>query len=198
MSIRLDSPEFDPTDPRIGPARDLYEHLGLAKALVAVNYGHPCLDCGAIGDKAFYGMAANVPPDPEQAKSKLFKRAFALAEEALRNPGPPKYQSTDALFGLLFDEKTRAVFRAIDNLPPEMRKVYQASSVFGLSDETIAAIFDIEPETVRGQRAKAIKRLVAQSVDISRLKLIHGITDSIVEPTGDTSVPKPRRDPGES
>ena len=191
MSIHLNSPEFDPTDPRRDPAEELYEDLGYIKALLAVNYGHPSLDCDAIGDRAFAEVLADESLKPRQWRSELPKRAFSLAEEALRDPGPPRWHATDDLFGLIFDDETRAAFRAADRLPRDMGRVYQASRVFGMSDEKIASLFKISENCVRAHCSKAKQRLDSQPVDMSRLTRIHGTADSIVEPTGDASASMP-------
>ncbi|MDR2894444.1 MAG: sigma-70 family RNA polymerase sigma factor [Alistipes sp.] len=58
-------------------------------------------------------------------------------------------------------EVVSKIFSAIEQLPPECRKVFELSYINGLSVDGVACELDISPNTVKTQRSRA-KRLLRQ------------------------------------
>lgn len=88
---------------------------------------------------------------------RLVKRQILLDDFALRLPNSEN--QTDIT---LSDKEFRRVLQqAIDQLPPQQKRVYQLSKEKGLKREEVAEILDISAETVKVHLAKSIRSIRA-------------------------------------
>ncbi len=68
---------------------------------------------------------------------------------------------------ILFREMKKTLHKAIENLPPRRRLIFELSRFEGLSNKQIAARLNISVNTVEGQIRKAIKAIHMYSDSIS-------------------------------
>lgn len=73
---------------------------------------------------------------------------------------------------IIFKELIEIAHKAIDNLPPQRKKVYTMSKQEGMKIKEIAAKLNISPRTAENHLAKALKFLKEELSDISLLTLL--------------------------